>query len=190
MDPNPHVRGSLQSEEDIQVSESLGRLQLDEPANDGTSPSAPTKSALLPTQPKVSISDTNFQELCGRLRRIIQPLDNDAYIQGSLNTVWVNVHNALSNDPALSPRRADQKEFEENLKNYGEKQFIDLLREMAKNKNWRDLLEHGTSFPASDFEPSYGVPSPGVFFKHPLSDKSSPPQPEWTEASINGAQSP
>ena len=188
MGPNPPVRGSLQSEEDIQVSDSLRRLQLDEPAGDD--PNSSTLISTLPsTRPKVSIPDQDFQEVCRELERNIQPDDNERSIQRSLDVVWVKVYNALEEDQNLSSRRADQKEFKENLKNYGEKRFIDLLREMAKKKNWRDLLEHGTSFLASDFEPSYHVLSPGVFFKHPLSDKSSPPQPEWTEASINGPQS-
>jgi len=57
-----------------------------------------------------------------------------------------------------------------------------LLREMAKNKNWRDLLEHGTSFLVSDFNRSNRTLSPDVFLK--------PAEPEWslTPASMNGAQ--
>ena len=180
MDSNPHGRQPLQSED--QVSESLGRLQLDELADDDTNPSRPTKSTPPSTRPKVSIPDQDFQQVCRRLERNLQPDDDDDSIRNSLDIVWFKVYNALEEDQNLRSRRADQKEFEENVKKHGKEKFIDLLREMAKNKNWRDLLEHGTSFLVSDFNRSNRTLSPDVFLK--------PAEPEWslTPASMNGAQ--
>jgi hypothetical protein len=147
MDSNPHVRRQLQSEDDpFQVSESLGRLQLDEPANDNPSPSTPTRSTLPSMQPKTTIPDRALRVMCSILERSIEPDDDDDDIQYSLVTVWFNVNEALKEDPILKTRLADKGEFVENVEKYGEKQFIDLLKDMAKKKNWGDLLDNRTSF--------------------------------------------
>jgi hypothetical protein len=72
MDSNPHVQRLLQSEDDpSRVSESLGRLQLEEPADDDTNPSMHTRSTLPSTQPKISIPDGAFRSLCKHLERNI-----------------------------------------------------------------------------------------------------------------------
>jgi hypothetical protein len=147
MDPNPHIRQPLQSEDDpFQVSESLERLKLDEPTHDDPNPSTPTRSTPPSTQPKVSISDNTLQEVCQDLQRYIQPDASDKVILRSLNVVWISVNEALQEDPSLKTRLADKDEFRGNVEKYGEKQFIELLRDMAKKKNWGDLLDNRTSF--------------------------------------------
>jgi hypothetical protein len=151
MDPNSHVQRPLQSEDDpFQVSESLGRLQLDEPTHDDPNPA--TRSTLPSTQPKVSIPDRALRAMCKKLERNIQPGDDDDSIQDSLNTVRSIVDDALQEDPSLKTRLADKDEFRGNVQKYGEKQFIDLLKDMAKKKNWGDLLENRKCFISSDFK--------------------------------------
>ena len=109
MDLNSHARRPLQSEDDpFQVSESLGRLQLDEPADD-TNPSTPTKSTLPSTQLKVSVPDKTLQVVCKQLEHNIQPDGDDESILESLDIVWVKVHRALKEVQNLGSRRADQK---------------------------------------------------------------------------------
>ena len=190
MDPNPHVRRPLQSEDEpSQVSESLRRLQLDEPTHDDPNPSTPTRPTLPSTQPKVSIPDGAFRSLCKHLERNIQPGDDDDSIHDSLNTVWFIVNEALKEDPILKTRLADKNGFLENVKKYGGKQFIDLLKDMAEKKNWRDLLENRMSFLSSDIKRSDRVVSIGVFLKQIPSDGSNPPESEWSEVSKIGAQS-
>jgi hypothetical protein len=148
---NPHVRRPVQSEDDsFQVSESLGRLRLDEPVDDNTNPSTPPKSTLPSTQLNVSISDEALQALGEELELVIQSSYDNARIQRSLKYVWFTVHNALEDDPELSTCRASQKEFLQNLKEKGEQQFFDLLRGAAERKSWRDLLQSSTSFHSSD----------------------------------------
>jgi len=85
--------------------------------------------------------------MCKKLELIIQPDDDDDSILG---VVWFFVNKALKEGPILKPRLADEGEFRGNVQKYGEKQFIDLLKDMAKKKNWGDLLENRTSFLSSD----------------------------------------
>jgi hypothetical protein len=84
-----------------------------------------------------------------RLQRSVQPDDSDKDIQDSLIIIWFNVSKALKEDPILKARLAEEDEFQENVQKYGEKQFFDLLKDMAKKKNWGDLLENSTSFLSS-----------------------------------------
>ena len=62
-------------------------------------------------------------------------------------------------------RLANQDKFEENVKSKGEDKFIELLKDIAKKKNWQDLLENGTSFLSSGLKPSNRALSPDVFLK-------------------------
>jgi hypothetical protein len=144
---NPHARRPSRPENDpFQVGESLGRLRLDELADDDTNPSTPQKSTLPSTQLNVSISDEALQALGEELELVIQSSHDNTRIQRSLKYVWFTVHNALEDDPDLSTCRASQKEFLQNLKEKGEQQFFDLLRDVVERKSWRDLLQSSTSF--------------------------------------------
>ena len=190
MDSDPHVQQPLQSEDDpFQVSESLGRLQLHKSADDDTRPSTPTRSTLPSTQPKVSISDNTLQEVYQCLQRIIQPDDSDKVVLRALGTVWFNVNEALKEDPILKTRLADKDEFQKNVQKYGEKQFIDLLKDIAKKTNWGDLLENCTSSLSSDLKPSDRVLSLAVFLRQTPSDESNSPESKYSEVSKIGAQS-
>ena len=190
MDSDPHVRQPFQPEDDpFQVSESLGRLQLDKSADDDRRPSTPTRPVLPSTQPDVSIPDGAFRSLCKHLERNIQPGDDDDSIRDSLGTIWFNVSKALKEDTILKPRLADEDEFQKNVQKYGEKQFIDLLKDIAKKKNWRDLLENCTSSLSSHLKPSDRVLSLAVFFKQTPSDESNSPESKYSEVSKIGAQS-
>ena len=194
MDSNPDVQRPLQSENDpFQVSESLGRLQLDEPVDDDTSLSTPTRSTLPSTQSSVSISDKSLQELCEDLQVLVELVINSNYdaarLRRSLGTIWFNVNETLTEDPVLKTRLANQKEFQENVKIKGEKKFIELLKDTAKKKNWRDVLENRTSFLSSHLKRSDRVLSLAVFFKQVPSDESNF-KSMWSEASENGAHWP
>jgi hypothetical protein len=190
MDSDPHVRQPLQPEDEpSQVSESLGRLQLDKSADDDTHPSTPTRSTLQSTQSRVSISDDTLQEVYQCLQRNIQPDDSDKVVLRALGTVWFNVNKALKEDPILKPRLADEDGFQENVQKYGEKQFVKFLKDMAKKKNWRDLLEDCTSSLSSRLKPSDRVLSLAVFLKQISSDESNSPESKYSEVSKIGAQS-
>jgi hypothetical protein len=186
MDSNPHVRRLSQSEDDpFQVGEELGRLQLDEPADDDTKSSTHTRTTLLSTQPNVSIPDGAFRLLCKNLERNIQPGDIDDSIQDSLDNVWFFVNKALKEDPILKTRLADKDKFQENVKRKGEERFIESLKDMAKKKNWQDLLENGTSSLSSGLKPSNRGLSQDVFLKPEEREERG-----WntTPASMDGAK--
>ena len=128
--------------------------------------------------------------MCQQFERLIQPDDDDDRIKNSLNAVWFLVNGALKTDPVLKMRLANQDEFQENVKNKGEEQFINLLKDMAEKKNWRDLLENRTFFLSSDLKRSHRVVSLAVFFEQFPSDESNSHGLRWSEASKNGAQCP
>ena len=82
---------------------------------------------------------------------------------------------------------ASLEEFLQNVRQKSEKEFIDLLKDMAKKKTWRDLLENGTSFLSSTLERSDHLLFPDVFWKRV---PESLDQPQWSlsPASQDGAQ--
>ena len=92
------------------------------------------------------------EKVAKSLRKNILPTDDDDEIRDSLKYVWVNVQDALENDPELKKCLAGKEEFYANVTKKGEKKFIDSLRTMAANsdtqgsKAWEDLFEDGTSF--------------------------------------------
>jgi hypothetical protein len=85
----------------------------------------------------------------------------------------------------MKPRLADEDGFKKNVQTYGEKQFIDLLKDMAKKKNWQDLLENGTSSLSSGLKPSNRGLSQDVFLKPEEREERG-----WntTPASMDGAK--
>ena len=80
------------------------------------------------------------------LGKNISPDDNDEEIRGSLQYVWLAVQGALEQDLRLKKHLADKEEFFANIKRNGEKQFIELLRDMAKDSSWGGLFDDGTPF--------------------------------------------
>jgi hypothetical protein len=74
------------------------------------------------------------------LGKNISPEDNDEEIRGSLQYVWLAVQGALEQDLRLKKHLADKEEFFANIKRNGEKQFIELLRDMAKNSSWGGVI--------------------------------------------------
>src|SRR5579863_3970514 len=104
----PDAEQSLQSEDGI-FGESL--MQVDELVDDYTSPPTPTVlGSVSPTrQSRVCISDEILQVMCTHLGRVIQPGDNDVYIQQSLENVWSIVNGALGKDPSMSTLLANKE---------------------------------------------------------------------------------
>ena len=105
----------------------------------------------------------------------------------SLEIVWGAVKRALRNHPKMEKYLASLEEFLQNVRQKSEKEFIDLLKDMAKKKTWRDLLENGTSFLSSTLERSDHLLSTDVFWKRV---PESLDQPQWnlSPASQHGAQ--
>jgi hypothetical protein len=99
--------------------------------------------------------------------------------------VWFYVNKALKEDPILKTRLADKDKFQENVKSKGEEKFIELLKDMAKKKNWQDLLENGTSSLSSGLKPSNRGLSQDVFLKPEEREERG-----WntTPASMDGAK--
>jgi hypothetical protein len=189
MSSNPHARPPLRSEDDpssSQVSESLGRLRLDEPTDDGGNPSMTSKSTPLSTQRAISIPEGEIKEMCEILEDTIRSSHSDDRVKSRLGIVWVAVNHALKTDDKLEPL-ANQEEFRANVEKEGEQQFIKLLKGMATTKTWTDLLDNSMSFLSSDCKCSDPILSPGVFYKQIQANKKEPAQSKWTEASMIGA---
>ena len=97
-------------------------------------------------QPNISVSETTIQRACGGLAALIYPHDRDDTIRRSLNSVWGLVHGALCQDQQHRGRLANQNEYQINVNHFGEDKFCQLLRDIAKKKNWKDLFQHGTFY--------------------------------------------
>ena len=93
------------------------------------------------------------------LGKNISPEDDDNEIRKSLLHVWVSVQNALKQDLNLKQHLANEEEFLANIERRGEKQFIELLRNMAKDSSWGRLFDDGTLFSFFVSKHSGHVPS-------------------------------
>jgi len=131
---------------------------------------------------KVSIPETTVQALCEALDDIIQPTFNDDDIQHRLGDVWFIVHNALSEDQTLGTRLTDRDQFRKRIDTIGEESFIESLKDMARRKSWRDLLENSMLFLVSDLHHFNLGLSPEVFLKQPEREWS------WSLLSMDGTQ--
>ena len=67
-------------------------------------------------------------------------------IQKFLGHVWLDVNVAFENCPKPKGNLADRKEFLENVKLKGERDFIDSLKAMKESGDWASLFENGTLF--------------------------------------------
>ena len=99
-------------------------------------PSTPPRHTCIP--------DEAIQKACERLGLNVRPDHDDEHIEQSLDVVRAIVRGALLQDPDVRPRLASEDEYRSNVKHMGEKQFIDILRDLAKTNSWRNLLENGT----------------------------------------------
>ncbi|KIM51727.1 hypothetical protein SCLCIDRAFT_605891 [Scleroderma citrinum Foug A] len=97
-------------------------------------PSTPPRHTCIP--------DEVIQEVCEGLGFHVRPDYDDSRIGRSLDVVWSIVCRALSQDPDVCQRLASVDEYRSNVKHMGEKQFIDILRDLAKMNSWRNLLEN------------------------------------------------
>jgi hypothetical protein len=160
------------------------RMQVDEPDNDQTIPTTPKKPTPTPqsTSRRVSIPDQAFQEMCEDLEFYNIQSSPDGLIQRRLGSIFAIIYNALDNDENRKSRRADNKEFKQNLKKRGEEHFFNLLRDIAGRRAWGELLDDGMLFLVSDLKHSNRGLSLEVFLKQPV--------PAWNpaQASMNGAQ--
>jgi len=151
------------------VSTENGFMQVDELDNHAN-PSTHTKlrSVSPTTQSRICISDEVLHEMgyYKQLERNIETTFNDDDIRSSLAYVWLSVYRVLEKIPKMRTLLANLEEFQRNVVQKGEQQFINLLRDMAeKKKSWRDLLENGTPFLCFVLEHSDHLLFPDVFLK-------------------------
>src|SRR5579863_7450500 len=135
--------------------------------------SCPLTSTIMYSNPDAKQSQSRFciSEMCEDLERNVKIGHDDARIRRSLKYVWLAVNHALlilAKDPSMGTLLANKEEFQQNVKQKGEQQFIELLRDIAEKNSWRDLLENGTFFLSFDLERSDHLLSLDVFLKRNL----------------------
>ena len=140
--PKLQIQQTLQSEDDAF---SGTPTQSDDPADNNGHLSMPPTLAPPSAQSKICISEQTIQKMCKTLHSIIKPGDDDARILEAFRVVFLVVRGALEEDPNLKARLANEDQFNENVKQKDEQQFINLLRDIVTKESWRDLLQNGTS---------------------------------------------
>jgi hypothetical protein len=140
--PKLQIQQTLQSEDDTF---SGTPTQSDDPADNNGHLSMPPTLAPPSAQSKICISEQTIQKMCKTLHSIIKPGDDDARILEAFRVVFLVVRGALEEDPNLKARLANEDQFNENVKQKDEQQFINLLRDIVTKESWRDLLQNGTS---------------------------------------------
>jgi hypothetical protein len=164
-------------------------MQVDEVVDNLANPSTPMKlgSASPMAQSGISISDEILHQMYETLGRFIKATDSDNSIKNRLEYVFLAVKKALLNDPKMEKYLASPEEFLQNVRQKSEEEFIGLLKDMAKKKSWRDLLENGTSFLSFTLERSDHLLSPDVFRKR-VTESLNQSQWSLSPASQDGAQ--
>ncbi|KAM6489485.1 hypothetical protein JOM56_015042 [Amanita muscaria] len=76
------------------------------------------------------------------LQRIILPSDDDERMRVSLLFLWGSFNVILKQGPQRSKCLADLDTFLVNVQRKGEKEFFGLLRNIATNNSWEELLEN------------------------------------------------
>ena len=127
-------------------------MQVDDRAD--LHPSTPPRRTPQPEQPSSAFPREVIEALGKPLQRIILPDDDDDFMQENLGHVWIAVHEALSWELKRKRKRklVEMEEFLGNVKRNGEDGFFKLLRRMAIDRSWGDLLENGTLFFLFDLE--------------------------------------
>ena len=89
---------------------------------------------------RLDIPDQAIREASKFLERKIDLDDPDVLI---LNLLLLVVHTTLSQYPEIGGSIVNQEEFHANVKRQGEKEFLELVKDSARRKSWRDLLHNG-----------------------------------------------
>jgi len=117
-------------------------MQVDHHENPSTSTIPSPNPQLKPS--RFRISDEAIQDVCFVLRRkILEDGDDDHILRTLYLSIWLFVHEALSEDLELIGRLADRDQFKANVQRKGEQEFINLLRHMKATDSFKDLLENG-----------------------------------------------
>ena len=104
----------------------------------------PWRIQQLETSPKLCASEEAIQYACSALASIIHndvPYNN---IRRSFDLVFLLVRNLLSEDQ-FRGRLASKGEYHNNIKDFEEDRFVQLLKDAADKKNWNNLFHHSTS---------------------------------------------
>ena len=164
-------------------------MQVDEVVDSLANPSTPTRVESVSPMAQSGISDKILRRMYGFFERIFKADDEyddmeDDDVQERLAWVLTGVRPAFTKMNKYLP---NSEEFLQNVRQDGEKDFFGLLKDMAKKKSWRDLLENGTSFLSSTLERSGHLLSPDVFRKR---NPERLNQSQWSlsPASQHGAQ--
>ena len=105
----------------------------------------PWRIQQLETSPKLCASEEAIQYACRKLASIIHNDDSYDDIRRSFDLVFFLVRNLLSEDKQFRGRLASEDEYQSNVKDFNEDNFVQLLKDAAKKKNWDDLFHHSTS---------------------------------------------
>ena len=97
------------------------------------------------TSPKLGASEKVTQFTCRKLASIIHNDDSYDDIRRSFDLVFFLVRNLLSEDKQFRGRLASEDEYQSNVKDFNEDNFVQLLKDAAKKKKWDDLFHHSTS---------------------------------------------
>ena len=166
-------------------------MQVDEVVDNLANPSTPMKlgSVSPMVQSGICIPDKILRRMYENLERFFKADDEyddmeDGEVEQCLVFILISVKPAFTKMKKYLP---SSEEFLQNVRQDGEKAFFGLLKDMAKKKSWRDLLENGISFLSSTLERSGHLLSPDVFRKR---NPERLNQSQWSlsPASQDGAQ--
>ena len=166
-------------------------MQVDEAVDNLANPSTPIRlqSVSPMAQSGICISDNILRRMYKNLECAFQPDDEYDDIEVELFEVLMEQLLVIVK-PAFTKMKKylpSLEEFLQNIRQKDEKEFMGLLKDMAKKNSWRDLLENGTSSLSSTLERSSHLLSPDVFRKQ-NPKRLNKPQWSLSSASQDGAQ--
>ena len=115
-----------------------------EPTAEPSVPPWHTHQQTSPTQ--IHISEQAIRYASEILSANVHPDYDDNRIRWSLDIVWVIVHRVLSQVHQFHGGLANQDEFQNNVKLFGEDKFIYFLKDTARTEYWKGLFEHSTLY--------------------------------------------
>jgi hypothetical protein len=152
----PTIMYSSQSEDSLfggslmQVDDPTGHYQNRFRANLCMPPS-PTPQ---PKRPKLSNREQIINLACDTLGRLVHHDDKESHILSRMKSIWGAVNGALY-DMKASGSLAEYDEFRANVKDKGDKEFVEVLRDLAEKNCWSDLFQNCMFLFSFDLECSH-----------------------------------